>query len=385
MSNYQLETKAIRIRNKASRREHTSAIYLSSSFTFDSADQAKGLFDGSIDGTIYSRFTNPNTDEFITKMAALEGTETGVTTSSGMAAIFSTFAAHLQAGDHLIATRALFGSSNQIIEKILTKWNISHTYIDSESELESALEKNTRLIFVESPSNPGLKIFDLEKIGQFAKENELIYVVDNTFATPFLQQPIEFGADLIIHSATKYLDGQGRAVGGIVLGSEELIEAIFLFNRQTGPSLSPFNSWLFCKSLETLQLRIDRHSQSAQQIAEKLVHHPKLSKVSYPFLNSHPDLKLAKKQMSAGGGIICIELKGAYESARRFLDRLKLISHTANLGDSRTICTHPASTTHSKLSDEARLAVGIPESLIRISVGLENVVDIFADLEQALD
>jgi O-succinylhomoserine sulfhydrylase len=381
------ETDAIRKQHERTDfREHSVPLYLTSSFVFDSAEQARAMFADEIPGNIYSRYSNPNTNEFIEKLCAMEGAEDGIATASGMAAMYASMISFLKSGDHVLACRSVFGSTHQILSVIFPRWGITHSYADvTEPETwESKIQPNTKMIFVETPSNPALDILDLEWLGKLAKKYNLILNVDNCFATPYLQQPIKWGAHLVTHSATKFIDGQGRVIGGAVVGSKDLIKEIRYFTRHTGPSMSPFNAWVLSKSLETLALRMDKHCQNALELAKELESHPHVSKVKYPFLPSHPQHALAKKQMKLGGGIVTFELKGGLEQGRRFLDSLKMISHTPNLGDSRTIAVHPASTTHSKLTEPERLAVGITPGLIRIAVGLENIEDIIADVKQAI-
>ena len=336
---------------------------------------------------IYSRFSNPNISEFVQKVTLMEGAEDGVAFASGMGAIFSTFSAFLKAGDHLLSARAVFGSTHALFTKYLPKWEISTTYfsVNAVDELETLIQPNTRCIYIESPTNPGVEVLDLEALGKFAKKHNLLFIVDNCFATPYLQQPIQFGADLVIHSATKLMDGQGRVLGGITVGKKALIRELYLFARNTGASLSPFNAWILSKSLETLAVRIDRHCENALKIAQKLEIHPQVNWVKYPFLPSHPQHQLALKQMKKGGNIISFELKGGLEAGRKFIDSIKLCSLSANLGDSRSIITHPSSTTHSKLSEAEQQAVGISPGMIRLSVGLEHHKDIWNDLKKALD
>ena len=382
------ETKAVRYQSDQSyNKEHSVPIYATSSFLFDNAEEARALFDNEIEGNIYSRFSNPNNEEFITKLCLLEGLEDGVATSSGMAAMFLSIAAFLEQGDHLIASRALFGSTHQIITQVLPKWGITHTYVDTNhpETWESAVLPNTKMLFLETPSNPGLDIIDLELAGAFAEKHNLIFNVDNCFATPYLQNPAKWGAQLVSHSATKFIDGQGRVIGGAILGTKELIEKVRFLNRHIGPSMSPFNSWILSKSLETLAVRMDRHCQNAIELARFLEDHREVNWVKYPFLSSHPKYEVAKKQMSQGGGMVSFEIKGGIEHGSKFLNSVKMMSLTANLGDTRTIATHPASTTHSKLSDEDKMAVGITDGLIRVSVGLEHINDIIDDIEQALE
>ena len=381
------ETLAIRTQSKRSQfNEHSTPLHLTSSFVFDDAEQMRSMFSDEVEGNIYSRFSNPNTTELIEKICALEGAEAGWATATGMAAVFTTFGALLKQGDHVLACRSIFGSSHTILTKILPKWGISFTYVDIDDteNWAAAVQENTKLVFVETPTNPGVDILDLEWLGNFAKERQLLYVVDNCFATPYLQQPIKYGADLVIHSATKYLDGQGRVLGGLIAGKQYLIDEIQAFARHSGPALSPFNAWVISKSLETLAVRMDRHSENALKLATWLKNHPQVELVKYPFLPSHPKYDVAKKQMKAGGGIVTFVVKGGIEKGRQFLDKLQLVSITANLGDTRTIATHPASTTHSKLTEEERQEVGILPGLIRISVGLEHIDDIIGDVEQGL-
>ncbi|WP_375586439.1 trans-sulfuration enzyme family protein [Cyclobacterium xiamenense] len=382
------ETQAVRIAASGSdQREHSAPIYLSSSFVFDSAEQARQLFADELPGNIYSRYANPNTSDLIEKVCAAEGTESGVTTASGMAAMFGSMAALLRQGDHILASRSLFGSTHQLLTRIFPRWGITHSYGDI-SEIdrwEKLLQPNTKMIFIETPSNPGLEIIDLEYIANFANAHNLILVVDNCFATPYLQQPARWGAHIVTHSATKFIDGQGRVLGGLILGKKELIDEVQFFMRHTGPSLSPFNAWVLAKSMETLAVRMDRHCENAFAIAGYFEGNPEVERVRYPFLPSHPQYPLAKKQMRHGGGIITLTLKGGLSRAKKFIDALKMISVTANLGDSRSIITHPASTTHSKLTEEERERVGILNGLVRLSVGLEHVDDIVTDIEQALE
>ncbi|MEX2512809.1 MAG: aminotransferase class I/II-fold pyridoxal phosphate-dependent enzyme [Cyclobacteriaceae bacterium] len=382
------ETQAVRINDSASdQREHSAPIYLSSSFVFDSAEQARQMFAEEIPGNIYSRYANPNTSDLIAKACAAEGTQSGVTTASGMAAMFGSMAALLSQGDHLLASRSLFGSTHQLLTRVFPKWGIDHTYgnIADIADWEKLIQPNTKMIFIETPSNPGLEILDLEFVANLAKAHDLILVVDNCFATPYLQQPAKWGAHIVTHSATKFIDGQGRVLGGLILGEKALIDQVQFFLRHTGPSLSPFNAWVLSKSMETLAVRMDRHCENALKIAQYFEGNPEIEMVKYPFLPSHPQFDLAKKQMKHGGGIITLTLKGGLSRAQKFIDQLKMISVTANLGDTRSIITHPASTTHSKLSEEEREMVGILNGLIRLSVGLEHVDDIILDLERALD
>lgn len=387
MTRRKFETDSIRIQSeRTSQKEHTTPVYMTSGFVFDSAEHARALFANEVSGNVYSRYSNPNTEEFVRKMCHLEGAEDGVATASGMAAIFSSLAGLLENNDHVIVSRSVFGSTHQICTKILSKWGITHTYadIDKQDEWEKLVQDNTRMIFLETPSNPGLDLIDLEAVDSLAKKYNLITVVDNCFATPYLQKPMEFGADIVVHSATKFIDGQGRGIGGVIVGRNELMKDIRFFTRQTGPSLSPFNAWLFSKSLETLAVRMERHSNNAMKLAKFLEDHTKVKKVRYPFLQSHSQYDLARKQMKAGGGVVVFEINGGYDAATSFLDNIEMLSLSANLGDTRTIATHPASTTHSSLSEEERQAVNITPGLIRISVGLEDIDDIIVDIDQAL-
>jgi O-succinylhomoserine sulfhydrylase len=383
------ETKAVRLQTeRTGEKEHSTPLFLTSSFVYDNAeDMAAAFSDDSLDVNIYSRFSNPTVDEFIHKIAALEGTEAGVATGTGMAAVFSTFMTFLSKGDHIISASAVFGSTHTILTKYLPKWGIEFSYFDmSKPEtIESLVRPDTKLLYLETPSNPGLDIVDMELVAAVCKKHNILFVVDNCFATPAVQQPVKFGADLVLHSATKFIDGQGRVLGGVVVGKKELVKQLYLFIRNTGPSLSPFNAWVLSKSLETLFVRMDRHAATALTLAKTLEAHPKLSAVKYPFLESHPQYAIAKKQMKNGGGILTFELKGGIDSGRKFLNALQMLSMTNNLGDSRSIASHPASTTHSKLTEEERQSVGITPGLIRLSVGLEHPDDILADILQALE
>lgn len=387
MEERNFETDAVRTQSdRTPFREHSVPLYLTSSFVFDDAEQARALFADEVPGNIYTRFSNPNSTEFIQKMCLLEGTEDGIATASGMAAMYISMASLLKSGDHVLASRSVFGSTHQILNVIFPKINISHTYADvaDPSSWESKIQPNTKMIFVETPSNPALDMIDLEWLGKLAEKHKLILNVDNCFATPYLQNPAKWGAHLVTHSATKFIDGQGRVIGGAVLGKKELIKEVRFFARHTGPSMSPFNAWVLSKSLETLAVRMDRHCQNALALAHYLESNNDVLKVKYPFLPSHPQHQLAQKQMRLGGGVVTFEINGGIDRGRKFLNSLKMISHSANLGDTRSIATHPASTTHSKLSEEERIAVGITPGLIRVSVGLENVEDIVSDIEQAI-
>jgi len=368
--------------------EHSSPLFLTSSFCFDEAETMRAAFADESDDNIYSRFSNPNVQEFVDRLAVLEHAEAGFATASGMSAVFGSFMALLKKGDHLLSCNAIFGSTHNVVSKYLPKYGMEYSYVSAAAtaaEWEAAIQPNTKMIYLESPTNPGLEVLDIAMISAIAKKHNVILNVDNCFATPIGQTPIDLGADLVVHSATKWIDGQGRVLGGAVLGKKELIHEIYLFCRNTGPSLSPFNAWVLSKSLETLEVRMERHSKSALSIAQKLEGHPQINFVKYPFLQSHPQHAIAIKQMKDGGGIVCFELKGGLEAGRQFLNRLKMLSLTANLGDTRSIASHPASTTHSRLSEAERQAVAITPGLIRISVGLEHEEDILNDILQALE
>jgi O-succinylhomoserine sulfhydrylase len=383
----EFETLAVRTQTERTQfGEHSTPLYLTSSFVFDDAEDMRASFAEEKEKNLYSRFSNPNTTEFVDKMVKMEGAESGYAFATGMAAVFSTFGALLNSGDHIVSARSVFGSTHTLFTKYFPKWNITTSYFDIKKvdRIEALIQPNTKILYAESPTNPAVDILDLELLGQIAKKHNLLLVIDNCFATPYLQNPIKFGADLVIHSATKLIDGQGRVLGGLVVGKVDLVREIYLFSRNTGPALSPFNAWVLSKSLETLALRVDRHCENAIKVARFLEKEQNVTLVKYPFLKSHPQYEVAKKQMKAGGNVIAFEVKGGIEKGREFLNALKLCSLTANLGDSRTIATHPASTTHSKLSVNERLEVGITDGLVRISVGLENVNDIIEDVKQAL-
>lgn len=381
------QTKAIRTQTQQSQfREHSTPLYLTSSFTFETAEQGKAIFDETEQGNLYSRFSNPTVQEFVDKVCMLEDCEAGVATATGMAAVFASLAGILESGDHLIASRALFGSAHQIITQILSKWGITHTYLDAsapEADWEAAVQPNTKMVYVETPSNPGLDLVDMTMIGRLCEKHGLIFNVDNCFATPILQNPSEFGAHLVVHSATKFMEGQGRVLGGVVVGKKEYIKPLRFFCRQTGPSMSPFNAWVLSKSLETLDLRMERHCGNALKLATALEANNAIKKVNYPFLPSHPQYELAKQQMSAGGAIVTIDLEGGFERVSAFMKALQIPSLSSNLGDTRTIVTNPYTTTHSKLKPEEKAALGITEGLIRISVGLEAIEDLIEDFTLA--
>lgn len=390
MSNSQFgfETQAIRTQTERSQfLEHSTPLYLTSSFIFEDAEDMRASFAEEKEKNIYSRFTNPNTSEFVEKICNMEGTSAGYAFATGMAAVYSTFAALLNSGDHIVSVGSVFGSTHALFTKYFPKWNITTSYFDinKPETIEDFIQPNTKILFAESPTNPAVDIIDLELLGKIAKKHNLILIIDNCFATPYIQNPIKFGADLVIHSATKLIDGQGRVLGGITVGREDLVREIYLFSRNTGPALSPFNAWVLSKSLETLPVRVEKHCENALKVAEFLENHPNVKKVKYPFLKSHPQYEIAKKQMRLGGNIVAFEIKGGIEAGRKFIDKIQLCSLSANLGDTRTIVTHPASTTHSKLTEEERLAVSITDGLVRVSVGLETVQDVINDLEQALN
>lgn len=381
-------TRAIRTQiSRTPQMEHASPLFLTSSFCFENAEDMRAAFADETDDNIYSRFSNPSVKEFVDKICVLEGAETGFATASGMSAVFASFMALLKSGDHLISCNSIFGSSHTVISKYLPRFGIEYSYVPASdpSEWERAIRPNTKMIFLETPTNPGLDIIDLQSASALAKKHHLILNVDNCFATPVNQKPIELGADLVVHSATKWIDGQGRTLGGVVVGAESFIKEIYLFCRATGPAMSPFNAWVLSKAVDTLDVRMERHAFNAVQIAQALEGHPKLVSLRYPFLPSHPHHNIALKQMRNGGGIFCFEIKGGIENGRKFLNALKMLSLTANLGDVRSIASHPASTTHAKLTEEERMAVGITPGLIRISAGLEYWEDILQDIVQALD
>lgn len=366
--------------------EHASPLFLTSSFCYHDAEEMQAVFAGAQQANIYSRFINPSVGEFERKMAALEGTEAAFATASGMSAIFASFMAFLSAGDHLICGRSVFGSTHSMVSKQLPRWGIETDYFDIRdvSGLEKLFRPETKMVFLETPSNPGLDMANLEEVSKLTRKHHVLLNVDNCFATPVLQRPTEWGADLVTHSATKWIDGQGRVMGGVVCGSRSVVDQIYQFCRNTGPSLSPFNAWVLSKSLETLFVRIERHTENALQLARTLEGSAELNWVRYPFLPSHPQYEIARAQMKGGGGIVCFEVKGGVERGKRFLNALEMLSLTANLGDTRSIASHPASTTHAKLTDGERLESGITPGLIRISVGLEHIDDILADIEHAL-
>lgn len=388
MKELAFETLAIRNQlDQTSHKEHSNPLFLTSSFTFDSAEHGAALFAKEVDGNLYSRFSNPNVDEFCDKMSQLEGAESTIATASGMGAIFVCLASLLKEGDHVLASKSLFGNTLHILREILPKWGIETSFVEitDQGSWQQGFQKNTKLVLVESPSNPTLDIIDLTWLSELTHSNKAKLIVDNCFATPYLQQPIKWGADIVIHSATKWIDGQGRVLGGSISGNKEDISICYDFLRRTGVSLSPFNAWILSKSLETLSVRMDRHCDNALTVAAYLEDHPKIERVIYPHLKSYNQFELAKKQLKKGGGIVTAILKGnQLNDGVAFLNNLQLFSLTANLGDSRSIATHPSSTTASKLNANQKREVGISDGLIRLSIGLENVSDIIADLDQSL-
>ncbi|MBN2213228.1 MAG: aminotransferase class I/II-fold pyridoxal phosphate-dependent enzyme [Bacteroidales bacterium] len=387
MKNKKFETRAIRTQAiQSSYKEHSVPIYETSSFVFNTAEEAEAVFAEKKSGYLYSRYNNPNTDELVSKLCLLENAESGVATSSGMAAVFLSMGGILRAGDHIILSRHLFATTHLLVEQVLSKWGITHSYVkmNNPEKIVTCLLPSTRMIFVETPSNPGLEIFDLELIGKFSKQHDLYFVVDNCFATPYLQNPMKYGADFVIHSTTKFIDGQGRTIGGAILGKEKFMNDIITLSRMVGTTMAPTTGWLLSKSLETLSIRMERLCSNALSMAEYLENHPDIEWVKYPFLSSHPNYKLARKQMRLGGALVTFELKGGRPRAMKFINALKLFSITPNLGDTRTTITHPATTTHSKLSDEERTEAGITDGMMRVSVGLEHIDDLIEDLENAI-
>lgn len=385
----EVETQAVRGGYLRSfEREHNEALFMSSSFMFDSAQDAADRFSGTIpDSNIYSRYTNPTVRAFEQRIALMEGAEAAVATSSGMAAILSTCIALLNAGDHIVCSRSVFGSTVSLFDKYLGKLGISTSYVDGKdaAQWQQAIQANTRMFFAETPSNPLAEIIDIEAVAQVAHQHDILFVVDNCFCTPVLQQPLKLGADLVVHSATKFIDGQGRCLGGVVCGAKALTEQVLGFIRTTGPSMSPFNAWVFLKGLETLSVRMKAHCESAMALAEWLEAQPQIEKVHYAGLASHPQHQLAAKQQSQFGAVLSFQVKGDKENAWRFIDATRIMSITANLGDAKTTIIHPATTTHGRLSEQQRAESGIFDNLIRVSVGLENVQDLQADLQRGLD
>ncbi|MFN2137207.1 MAG: trans-sulfuration enzyme family protein [Candidatus Promineifilaceae bacterium] len=381
------QTAIIRTRIDASgHREQQTALYMTSGFNYEDAESARAVYAGEAPGYVYSRWENPNNDEFLARLCLLEEADSGLTTASGMAAIFTVLAGLLNSGDHVVATRAIFSATNQILERILPRWGIRFSYLDGTAPetWEAAFEPQTRLCFIETPSNPRLELVDIARMSALCRAHEVPLAVDNTFATPILQRPLALGADLVVHSTTKFIDGQGRSIGGAIVGDRFLCDELIQFAHTVGPTLSPFNAWILSQALELLPLRMARHNENGLAVAAWLDEQPGISAVYYPFHAAHPQFELARRQMSGGGGMVSCELAGGLDHGRRFLDALQLCDISPNLGDSRTIVTHPASTTHSKLSAAQREAAGISPGLVRISVGLEHVDDIIADLSQAL-
>jgi O-succinylhomoserine sulfhydrylase len=385
----QLSTKGVRAGQvRTEFNEHAEALFLTSSFVFDNAAQAAARFANQEEGMVYSRYTNPTVSMFQDRLAAMEGAETCVATASGMAAILATAMVHLKAGDHVVCANAVFGATIQLFNNILGRFGIETTYVSPTKveEWEKAARKNTRLFFLETPSNPLTEISDIEKLAKIAKRAGALLAVDNVFCTPALQRPLELGADIVVHSATKFLDGQGRVMGGAVCGSKALVGDLLVpFLRTAGPALAPFNAWVLLKGLETLELRMLAESASALELARWLQGHPAVSRVHYPGLSSHPQYELGKRQQRAAGAVLSFEVKGGKAAAWRLIDATQLISHTANLGDVKTTIIHPASTTHGRISAEARTAAGITDGLVRLAVGLEAVEDLKADLSRGLE
>jgi O-succinylhomoserine sulfhydrylase len=386
---HQLSTKGVRAGQvRTEFNEHAEALFLTSSFLFDNAAQAAARFANNEEGMVYSRYTNPTVSMFQDRLAAMEGAESCVATASGMAAILATAMVHLKAGDHVVCSNAVFGATIQLFNNILGRFGIDTSYVSPTKveEWEKAVRKNTRLFFLETPSNPLTEISDIEKLAKAAKRAGALLAVDNVFCTPALQRPLELGADIVVHSATKYLDGQGRVMGGAICGSTALVGDVLVpFLRTAGPALAPFNAWVLLKGLETLELRILAESASALELARWLQEHPAVSRVHYPGLPSHPQYELAKRQQRAAGAVLSFEVKGGKAAAWRLIDATQLISHTANLGDVKTTIIHPATTTHGRISPQARAAAGITDGLIRLAVGLEAVEDLKQDLSRGLE
>ncbi|HPB90744.1 MAG TPA: O-succinylhomoserine sulfhydrylase [Rugosibacter sp.] len=385
--NWTLETLAVRAGQTRSQfNEHSEALYLTSSFVFDSAAQAAARFSGAEEGMVYARFTNPTVTMMQTRLAALEGAEACVATASGMAAIMATVMALMSAGEHIVSSRSIFGATQQLFGTIFSRFGIETTFVDSSDSaaFAAAIRPNTRLLFIETPSNPLTEVLDIAALASVAHAAGVLLVVDNCFCTPALQLPLQLGADLVIHSATKYLDGQGRVLGGAVCGPKVLTDEVFKFLRTAGPTISPFNAWIILKGMETLSLRMHQQSANALALAQWLEKQPQVARVYYPGLASHPQHALAMKQQASGGAIVAFEVKGERDAAWRVVDHCCLLSITANLGDTKTTITHPASTTHGRISPEARAASGIKEGLLRIAVGLESPCDLEADIARGL-
>ncbi|MEC7547838.1 MAG: O-succinylhomoserine sulfhydrylase [Pseudomonadota bacterium] len=388
LSDAEFDTLAVRAGQlRSPEGEHSEAIFPTSSYVFASAAEAAATFGGDRDGNVYSRYTNPTVRAFEERLAALEGGEACAATASGMAAIYALCIAHLEAGDHMICSRAVFGSTTVLLEKFLRKFNVDITYVDllDLDQWRGSVQSNTKLLFLESPSNPLTEVADLTAIAQVSRDAGALFVVDNCFCTPAAQLPLALGADLVVHSATKYIDGQGRCLGGAVVGSQELIEPIIGVLRSAGPTMSPFNAWVFLKGLETLSLRMKAHSDNALALAQWLEQHSNVTKVNYCGLPSHPQHELARTQQRLFGGVLSFEVAGGREQAWKVVDATRMISITANLGDTKTTITHPGTTTHGRLTDEQRDQAGISQALVRVSVGLESVDDIIKDLARGLD
>jgi len=386
---YDIETLAIRAGyTQTAEQENSEAIFPTSSYRFHSAEQASDRFSGDEMGNIYSRFTNPTVRAFEERLALMEGGESCVGTASGMSAILSTFMALCQSGDHVVSSQSIFGTTKVLFNKYLAKFGIEVTFVSQTdlNEWENAIQKHTKILFLESPSNPLTEVADIKELAKIAKNNDALLVVDNCFCTPILQKPLELGADIVIHSATKFIDGQGRAIGGAVIGSNELVgEEVRGFMRTAGPTMSTFNAWIFLKGLETLSIRMEAHCKRALQLAEWLEQHPAVEKVFYLGLKSHPQYSLANEQQSGSGGLLSFRVKGAKKEAWKVINGTRMLSITANLGDAKTSITHPATTTHSRVAEDKRILAGITDNLIRISVGLESIDDIKADLKNGLD
>ena len=381
--NKNFETDAVRTGIERSQfGEHSEGLFLTSSFVFKNAQEAAKRFSGEEPGNVYSRFTNPTVKAFEERLASLEGAEQCIATSSGMSAILATFMALCKPGDHVVVSKSIFGTSVQLFNNFLTKWGLNISFVDLPdlNAWEAATTKNTKFYFLETPSNPLTEIVDLKKLSQLSKSKKVKLIVDNCFCTPALQKPIDLGADIIIHSATKYLDGQGRCLGGAVLGKKRLMNQVYIFLRNSGVSLSPFNAWVFLKGLETLKIRMDQQSDNAIKLATYLEKNKNIAKVYYPGLKSHPQYNTALAQQSSGGAVLSFVVKGGQKAAWKIINKTKLMSITANLGDTKTTITHPATTTHSRLTQEQRDDAGIDNGLVRIAVGLEHIDDIIADL-----
>ncbi len=382
------ETLAIRTQiERTQYLEHSVPLYLSSSFVFEDAEDMRASFTEEKDRNIYSRFSNPNTTEFVEKICKMEGAEAGYAFSTGMAAVYSTFSALLSAGDHIVSAGSVFGSTHALFTTYFPKWNIETSYFDinKPETIESFIKPNTKILYAESPTNPAVDIIDLQLLGDIAKKHNLILIIDNCFATPYIQNPIQFGAHLVVHSATKLIDGQGRVLGGVTVGSEDLIRKIYLFARNTGPAMSPFNAWILSKSLETLAVRVEKHCENAFNVAEFLEKHANVNSVKYPFLKSHPQYEIAKKQMSGFGGMVSFTfVSGKKEDAVKFLENLKVFTLAESLGGVESLANHPALMTHASIPEDKRKEVGITDDLVRLSVGIEDAEDLIEDLKQAL-